>query len=60
VQGYGLGLYFADRLVRAMGGSVAIESPVWPDATAPGSRFTVTLPVAEDGGSGPDDGSEDA
>jgi signal transduction histidine kinase len=60
VQGYGLGLYFADRLVRAMGGSVAIESPVWPDAAAPGSRFTVTLPVADDGGSGPDDGSEDS
>jgi signal transduction histidine kinase len=60
VQGYGLGLYFVDRLVRAMGGSVAIESPVWPDAAAPGSRFTVTLPLAEDGASGPDDGSEDA
>jgi signal transduction histidine kinase len=60
VQGYGLGLYFVDRLVRAMGGSVAIESPIWPDAAAPGSRFTVTLPVSLDGPSGLDDGSEDA
>jgi signal transduction histidine kinase len=60
VQGYGLGLYFADRLVRAMGGRVAIESPVWPDTAAPGSRFTVTLPVAADGPPGSDDGPEDA
>lgn len=60
VEGYGLGLYFADRLVRAMGGSVTIESPVWPEAAAPGSRFTVTVPVADDGPSGTDDGSEDA
>jgi len=59
VQGYGLGLYFADRLMRAMGGTVAIESPVWPDPAAPGSRFTVTLPVSVDGPSGPDDGLED-
>ena len=60
VQGYGLGLYFADRLVRAMGGSVAIESPVWPDDAAPGSRFVVTVPVSTDGPSDPDDGPEDA
>jgi signal transduction histidine kinase len=59
VQGYGLGLYFADRLMRAMGGTVAIESPVWPDQAAPGSRFTVTLPVSVDGPAGPDDGMED-
>jgi len=59
VQGYGLGLYFADRLVRAMGGSVSIESPVWPDPAAPGSRFTVTLPIALEGPPGPDDGTED-
>jgi signal transduction histidine kinase len=59
VQGYGLGLYFADRLVRAMGGSVAVESPVRPDDGAPGSRFIVTLPVAVDGPSGTDDHLDD-
>ena len=37
--GYGLGLYFADRLVRAQHGEIAVESPVWPDVTRPGARF---------------------
>jgi len=46
--GYGLGLYFADKLVRAMGGEIRVESPVWPDRDAPGSRFAFTLPIAED------------
>ncbi len=59
VRGYGLGLYFADRLLRAMGGSIAIESPVHPDPAAPGSRFTVTLPVAVDGSAAMDDGGDD-
>jgi signal transduction histidine kinase len=58
VRGYGLGLYFADRLIRAMGGAVAVESPVRPDVDAPGSRFVVTLPVATDAPES-DDGSED-
>ena len=59
VRGYGLGLYFADRLVRAMGGGIAVESPVRPNAGAPGSRFLVTLPVAADAPPGSDDGPED-
>jgi signal transduction histidine kinase len=46
--GYGLGLYFADKLVRAMGGEIRVESPVWPDRDAPGSRFAFTLPIADD------------
>jgi len=46
VRGSGLGLYFADRLVRAQGGSISVLSPVWPDAAAPGSRFSLRIPVA--------------
>jgi signal transduction histidine kinase len=48
VKGYGLGLYFADRLVRAQGGSISVLSPVWPDTAAPGSRFSLRIPVAAD------------
>lgn len=44
--GYGLGLYFADKLVRAQQGDIAVESPVWPEALQPGARFIVTLPIA--------------
>lgn len=55
VKGYGLGLYFADKLVRAQGGTIDVESPLWPDETAPGSRFTFTLPIA---GDEPDDAAE--
>lgn len=46
--GYGLGLYFADRLVRAQGGTIGVDSPVWPDPAGPGARFVVTVPVAPD------------
>jgi two-component system sensor histidine kinase KdpD len=60
VRGYGLGLYFADRLIRAMGGDITVESPVRPDVQAPGSRFVVRLPIAGDGPPGLDDGSEEA
>jgi len=48
VKGSGLGLYFADRLVRAQGGSIQVESPIWPDASAPGARFSLRIAVAED------------
>lgn len=48
IKGSGLGLYFADRLVRAQGGSISLESPVWPDERSPGTRFTIELAVAED------------
>ena len=44
--GYGLGLYFADKLVRAQQGDIAVESPVWPDVAQPGARFVVMLPIA--------------
>jgi signal transduction histidine kinase len=48
IKGSGLGLYFADRLIHAQGGSIRVESPVWPDASAPGSRFSFRIPLAED------------
>ncbi len=48
VKGSGLGLYFAERLMRAMGGSVEVKSPVWPEPHAPGARFSVRLPMADD------------
>jgi signal transduction histidine kinase len=46
--GYGLGLYFADKLVRAQGGEILVESPIWPDRASPGTRFVFTLPVVEE------------
>ncbi len=46
--GYGLGLYFADKLVRALGCEIRVESPIWPDRDAPGSRFAFTLPIVAD------------
>jgi signal transduction histidine kinase len=57
VKGYGLGLYFVDKLVRAMGGTVTLRSPIWPDAAAPGTRFTVTLPIASEEPGGGDEES---
>jgi signal transduction histidine kinase len=60
VRGYGLGLYFADRLLRAMGGTVRVESPAWPDRPdAPGSRFVVSLMVSDDAPAGLDEGPQD-
>jgi two-component system sensor histidine kinase KdpD len=59
VGGYGLGLYFADRLLRAMGGRIGVRSPVHADPSAPGSTFTIGLPVAVDSSSTLEDGGED-
>lgn len=56
--GYGLGLYFAEKLVDAMGGSIRVESPVRPDPDAPGTRFTFTLGVAPDAPDGADDDTD--
>ena len=44
--GYGLGLYFADKLTRAQGGSIWVESPIHDDPNAPGARFTFSIPIA--------------
>ncbi len=45
-SGWGLGLYFAHKLIEAQGGQIRVESPVWEDAEAPGTCFTISLPVA--------------
>jgi len=46
IEGTGLGLAITNRLVRAMGGKIAVNSEI-----GTGSTFTVTLPfVTEDGG----------
>jgi signal transduction histidine kinase len=42
-QGYGLGLAFCDRAVRAMGGEIAVR-----DAAGGGSVFHFALPLADD------------
>ena len=46
--GHGLGLYFADKLARASGGEIRVESPIWPERDAPGTRFTLSIPVVQD------------
>ncbi|RMF41349.1 MAG: hypothetical protein D6755_12705 [Anaerolineae bacterium] len=43
--GWGLGLYFSRKLTEAQNGSIQVETPVWQDAHAPGTRVTVTLPA---------------
>jgi two-component system sensor histidine kinase KdpD len=55
-KGYGLGLYFADKLIGALGGAITVESPVWADEGEPGARFTFTLPIAA---AEPDDADPD-
>ena len=45
-DGHGLGLYFARKLVEAQGGAIALTSPAFGDAASPGTRFTISLPVA--------------
>lgn len=46
--GWGLGLFFARALVEGQGGRLTVTSPVHADPENPGTRFTVTLPVAEE------------
>ncbi|MEI8164894.1 MAG: HAMP domain-containing sensor histidine kinase [Chloroflexales bacterium] len=47
-RGWGLGLHFARSLLVAQGGSLALESPAHADPDAPGARFIVELPIAEE------------
>lgn len=44
--GWGLGLYFARKLIEAQNGSIGVNSPIWPDSHAPGAEFYLVVPVA--------------
>jgi len=44
--GWGLGLYFAKKLTEAQHGRLILKSPAWPDPEAPGSSFSITMPIA--------------
>ena len=46
--GWGLGLYFAKKLTEAQNGSLTFHSPVYPQFDAPGSSFSITMPIAAD------------
>jgi signal transduction histidine kinase len=43
--GSGLGLYFANKIVQAHGGSMELETQ--PGATEEGAAFRLTLPLAQ-------------
>ena len=45
-SGWGLGLYFARKLIEAQNGSIGVVSPIWDDPAAPGSEFYVLMPLA--------------
>ncbi len=51
--GWGLGLFFARALAEEHGGTLTVTSPVHEAADAPGTRFTLALPVTAEV---PDDG----
>ena len=48
VGGWGLGLYFARALMTAQQGALDVQSPAHSAPAAPGVRFIVTLPLAEE------------
>jgi signal transduction histidine kinase len=45
---YGLGLYFASKLMEAQGGSVSVRSPAFDDVDCPGAAFTLLIPRARE------------
>ena len=47
-RGWGLGLHFAKALTEAQGGCLTLTSPAHHDPSAPGARFTITLPLTEE------------
>jgi signal transduction histidine kinase len=51
--GWGLGLYFAKKLTEAQYGTLNFRSPVWNERDAPGSSFSINMPIAADA---PDEG----
>jgi len=44
--GWGLGLYFARKLIEVQNGSLHVNSPIWHDPDAPGAEFYLLVPVA--------------
>ena len=44
VAGYGLGLYFAERLIRAQHGTIGVESPLRPGGPDPWLVLLVPAP----------------
>lgn len=46
--GWGLGLYFAKKLTEAQNGLLTLHSPACPERDAPGSSFSITMPIAAD------------
>jgi len=44
--GWGLGLYFARKLIQAQGGSIGVISPIWENVEAPGAEFFLLVPLA--------------
>lgn len=44
--GWGLGLYFARKLIQAQGGSIGVNSPIWEDPKSPGAEFYLLVPIA--------------
>jgi len=44
-KGWGLGLYFAKTLTEAQGGKITVKSPIYESDNAPGTAFTITLPL---------------
>ncbi len=46
--GWGLGLFFARRLVEAQAGQLSLSSPFRNDLQHPGAEFTLTLPIASE------------
>jgi signal transduction histidine kinase len=45
--GWGLGLYFARKLILAQGGSIGVVSPIWENETYPGAEFYLLLPIVD-------------
>ena len=44
--GWGLGLYFARKLVQAQNGSIGVNSPIWENPNSPGAEFFLLVPLA--------------
>ena len=44
--GWGLGLYFARKLIQAQGGSIGVNSPIWKNPNSPGAEFFLLVPLA--------------